>query len=48
MKIVLTSLVMNELKFRFQIPLINKSQFCKCQQKETSWLLKYYYKCPSV
>ena len=39
MKIVLTSLLMNELKFRFQIPLINKSSFCKWQQKETSSLL---------
>ena len=32
MKIVVASLLMNELKFRFQIPLINKSQFRKCQQ----------------
>ena len=35
----LTSLLLNELKFRFQIPLINISQFCKCQQQETSSLL---------
>ena len=39
MKIVLTSLLMNKLKFRFQIPVINKSQFCKSQLKETSLFL---------
>ena len=39
MKIVLTSLLMNELKFCFQILLINRSQFCKWQGKETSSLL---------
>ena len=37
--IVLTSLLMNELKFLFQIPLRNKSQFCKWQQKEMLSLL---------
>ena len=39
MKIVLTSLLMNKLKFRFQVLLKNKSQFCKSQLKQTSSFL---------
>ena len=34
MNIVLTSLLMNELKFRFQIPLINISQFASASKKK--------------
>ena len=39
MKIVLTSRLTNEFKFRYQIPLRNISQSCKCQQNETLSLL---------